>query len=213
MPFRLHVVRHAEGTHNPKHDTTIPDPPLTATGVEQSKQLDHGFKFKDTVGLIVTSPLRRTVQTTFYGFSSTLDSRYYKEGGVANGAKLVLGADAQAHSARPCDTGSEISVLKDELVELPWCELKVELDPVFPAKTGSYAPDMETLIARGERLRRGLEAQFLSIEGSDRPDLVLVTHGGMMRFVIGGNECVRPAQCRSFEVSFDDGNLIVEREI
>ncbi|KAJ5204287.1 uncharacterized protein N7498_005166 [Penicillium cinerascens] len=212
MPFRLHVVRHAEGTHNPKHDTTILDPPLTVTGVEQSKQLGHDFRFKDTVGLIITSPFRRTIQTTLHGFSSTLDSRYYKKSGVVNGARLILGADTQAHSARPCDTGSEISVLEDEFVELPWGELKVELDPVFPAKTGLYAPDRETLIARGERLRRGLEAQFVSIEGSDRPDLVLVTHGGMMRFVIGEAGGVGPAQCRSFEVSFDDGKLIVERE-
>jgi broad specificity phosphatase PhoE len=213
MPFRLHVVRHAEGTHNPKHDTTILDPPLTVTGVKQSNQLDHGFRFKDTVGLIITSPLRRTVQTTMHGFSSTLDCRYYQDSGVVSGARLVLSADAQAHSARPCDTGSEISVLEDMFVKLPWDEMKVYLDPVFPAKTGLYAPDMETLIARGERLRRDLEAQFVSIEGSDRPDLVLVTHGGMMRFVIGEDWGFGPAQCKSFEVSFDVGNLIVEREI
>ncbi|OQD73038.1 hypothetical protein PENDEC_c017G05160 [Penicillium decumbens] len=184
MPFRLHVVRHAEGTHNPKHDTTILDPPLTVTGVEQSKQLDYDFRFKDIVGLIISSPFRRNVQTTLYGSSSTLDSGYYKKSGVVNGARLILGADAQAYSARPCDTGSEISVLKDEFVELHWGELKVEFDPVFPVKTGLYAPDMETLIVRGEMLRRRLEALFISIEGSDRPDLMLVTHGGMMRFVI-----------------------------
>lgn len=114
----------------------------------------------------------------------------------------MLGTYTQAHSARPYDTGSEISILKDELIELPLGELKMELDPGFPAKTGLYTSDMETLIARGEKLRRGLEAQFVSIEGSNRSDLVLVTHGGMMRFFVGEDDDFGPAQCWSFRGFF-----------
>jgi hypothetical protein len=37
ISFRLHLIRHAEGTHNPAHVISILDPPLTPKGIEQSE--------------------------------------------------------------------------------------------------------------------------------------------------------------------------------
>ena len=123
MSFRLHLIRHAEGTHNPAHDTTILDPPLTEKGIEQCLKLCQDFPFKESVGLVMTSPLRRTLQTARLGFQHSIDERYYAQGsraGVQNGACLLLEPDVQAHSARPCDTGSDIAILRSEFYDLPW---------------------------------------------------------------------------------------------
>lgn len=211
MSFRLHLVRHAEGTHNPGHNTSILDPPLTEKGIEQCLKLCQDFPFKDSVGLVVTSPLRRTLQTARLGFQQTIDEKYYAQGsGVQNGACLLLEPDVQAHSARPCDTGSEISILRSEFYDLPWEIL--DLDPIFPAKEGLYASDSESLKLRGARIQRRLEHKFKELKDSGRPDIVVVTHGGFLSSVIGQEKTeVGQAKWKTFMVTFDeDSKIIVE---
>ena len=211
MSFRLHLVRHAEGTHNPGHDTTILDPPLTARGIEQSQELCRDFPYKDSVGLVFASPLRRTLQTASLGFRQSIDEKYYARGsgaGVRNGAKLVLEPDVQAHSARPCDTGSDISILRTEFYDLRWDIL--DLDPIFPKKEDLYADDSESLKLRGARLQHRLEEKFKELKDSSRPDIVVVTHGGFLKFVVG-NDKIRVGQAKweTFMVTFDEDSGIV----
>lgn len=206
MPFRLHIIRHAEGTHNPHHDTTIHDPELTPTGIHQSKDLSHDFPFKESVGLVITSPLRRTLQTSLIGLSTVLDKKYYTDSGVSNGAKLLIEPDVQAHSARPCDTGSEWGVLKNEFPALPWDIF--QLDEVFPQKVGRYAPERDILEERGRALQRKMEAFYKEMEGREdgRVDIAVVTHGGFVKFVAGGSKIMvpGPGKWESFLVEFDD---------
>lgn len=213
MPFRLHIVRHAEGTHNPHHDTTIHDPELTPTGTQQSADLSQDFPYKESVGLVLTSPLRRTLQTTLLGLCTVLDKKYYTDSGVSHGAKLILEPDVQAHSARPCDTGSEWSVLKTEFPALPWDEF--QLDAVFPQKVGRYAPEWEVLEERGRALQKKMEGFFKEMQGSDdgRVDVVVVTHGGFMKFVTGDSKImVGPGKWGSFLVEFDESSKLVVLE-
>ncbi|KAJ5709495.1 Histidine phosphatase superfamily clade-1 [Penicillium malachiteum] len=207
--FRLHIIRHAEGTHNPRHDTTILDPELTEAGLQQSKALCHDFPFKEDVGLVIASPLRRTLKTALLGFEGCLDKQFYaNKSGIEHGATLLLEPDVQAHSARPCDTGSEWSVLKSEFPDLPWDTM--ELDEVFPAKTGRYAPEREFLQQRGWDLQRRMKEQFLEMEGSQRKDIVVVTHGGYIKFVTGnGGLGVGQAKWASFNVTFDEEEKLV----
>lgn len=211
MSFRLHLVRHAEGTHNLGHDTTILDPPLTANGVEQSQSLCRDFPYHDSVGLVLASPLRRTLQTAHLGFQNSIDERFYAQdsgSGVSNGAELVLEPEVQAHSARPCDTGSEIAVLRSEFHDLPWETM--QLDTTFPEKTGLYAPDAESLRLRGARIQRQLKERFQELAGTNRPDIVVVTHGGFLRFVSGDDRIgIGQARWKTMMVTFDQNSGIV----
>ncbi|RDW57853.1 phosphoglycerate mutase family protein [Aspergillus mulundensis] len=207
MAFRLHVVRHAEAAHNPNHDTTILDPPLTAKGIHQCTNLNRSFRFKSEVGLVVASPLRRTIQTALLGFQDTLDTSYYAAGtgGVRGGAKFHLEADLQAHSDRNCDTGSTELVLRAEFPQLPWDTFG--LDPLFPKKDGLYAPDMESLRRRGLRVQRYLAEIFRELENTDRRDIVVVVHGGFMRFLgLGDNLTVEQGDWETFNVTFTEDN-------
>ncbi|KAL4734521.1 histidine phosphatase superfamily [Aspergillus similis] len=204
MGFRLHVIRHAEGTHNPNHDTTILDPPLTARGIEQATLLNRNFPFKNEVGLVIASPLRRTIQTALLGMRDTIDTGYYTDGtgGARDGAAFLLQADIQAHSDRRCDTGSTASILRSEFPHLPWETLG--LDPLFPAKDGLYAPDMESLRKRGLKIQQFLEERFKELEHTGRSDIVVVLHGGFIRFLGLGDELtVDQAGWKSFIVTFD----------
>ncbi|KAJ5085739.1 hypothetical protein N7532_010510 [Penicillium argentinense] len=169
MPY-LHLIRHAEATHNPNHDTTIPDPPLTATGIQQSKQLNEDFPYHKKVGLMITSPLRRAVQTALIGFESCLEGRYYDHDTVngdirSNTPKgervtLRLEPEIQAHSSRLCDTGSTPLVLQSEFPSLLWDEIELGR---FPAKEGDFVADMENLERRGGRVKDILRNEFQSL--------------------------------------------------
>ena len=215
MEFRLHTVRHAEGIHNPMHDHSIRDPPLTPKGIQQSEYLSQIFPFKQEVGLVITSPLRRTLQTTLFGFQQTLDEKYYSgtpEKGQSEGARLLLEPDVQAHSARPCDTGSNQEILQSEFPHLPWDELS--FDPLFPAKEGLYAKYPEALHQRGQRVHRLLEKEFNALAGDGRPDIVVVTHGGFMKYVILDDKMAfESAGWRSFLVEFDSSHNMSIREV
>lgn len=220
MVFRLHLIRHAEGTHNPNHDTTIPDPPLTETGIRQSKNLRDDFPYHANVGLVITSPLRRTLQTALLGFSSCLDGKYYNRPtstepnpSESTNAQLSLQPEVQAHSSRPCDTGSVPEILQSEFPDLPWSE--IDLD-IFPAKEGKFAPDAESLEQRGKRIQEILLREFRRLKGngtSGRGDIVVVSHGGFLRYISGYREGIPAAKWRSFFVEFDAEGKIVARPV
>ncbi|KAJ5647906.1 hypothetical protein N7490_004278 [Penicillium lividum] len=212
MPFRLHLIRHAEGTHNTGHDTTIHDPPLTENGVKQSEDLSQDFPFNERVGLVITSPLTRTLHTALLGFQKALDKKYYtNEPGVANGAKLILEPDVQPHSARPCDTGSDWSIVRARFPYLQW-EL-LDQDASFPGKKGRYAPEHEALEYRGHAVQAKLEEKFKELEGSDRPDIAVVTHGGFMKYVANDREVPDTAKCRTVLVTFDEESRLIAENI
>ncbi|CAG8048250.1 unnamed protein product [Penicillium olsonii] len=215
MSFRLHIIRHAQGTHNIAHDKTIPDPPLTEEGIQQSEDLCRDFPYKEKVGLVITSPLQRTLQTATVGFEQSIDQKYYSKSsgrGITGGARLSLEPDAQAHSSRPCDTGSDISVLQSRFPGLSWDTL--DMDSTFPAKKGIYATDAESLQLRGWRLQRRLEEYFTQLQNSERPDIVVLSHGGWLKYVIGQDVGVKAAKWKTFEVSFDeDSRIVVESSL
>ncbi|KAL2824281.1 hypothetical protein BDW59DRAFT_173005 [Aspergillus cavernicola] len=209
VAFVLALLLHwPKGTHNPTHNTSILDPPLTANGVEQYVTWSRDFTFKDSVGLVLTSPLRRTLQTAVIGFQGCLDGSNYgteadTQFGVSDHAQLSIEPDLQAHSARPCDKGSDISVLRSEFDYFPWDILAC--DPTFPSKECLYATDARTLEQRGLRVHRLLQQRFKELEGSSRSNIVVVTHGGFMNFITREKEMgFRPAMPRTFMVSFEE---------
>lgn len=150
----------------------------------------------------MTSSLRRTLQTALLGFQQSIDAKYYVQGsraGVRNGACLLLEPNSQAHSAWPCDSSSDIAILRSEFYDLPWEML--DLDPIFPAKEGLYTSDTENLELRGVRIRSRLEQKFKELKDSGRPDIVVVTHSGFLGFVIDQEKTeVGQAKWKSFIV-------------
>ena len=220
MSNRLHIVRHAEGVHNVGHNKNILDPELTAKGISQSQNLSRSFPYKEEVGLVITSPLRRTLQTTYEGFREVLDQKYFaaqgsgSSGGISNGARLLLDADVQAHSDRPCDTGSDISVLQAEFPETSFADLPAD----WHVKVGPYAGDRESVNRRAEKVRQRLIEQFKELEGREgglRRDIVIVSHGGMIGHLIENHKFrgVDEAGWKTFFVTQDDDGKVKLNEL
>jgi broad specificity phosphatase PhoE len=180
MGSKIFVIRHAESKHNVDKNLDQLDPGLTALGVQQAEQLGRTFPGPANVAVILTSPLRRALQTTLSAFPHVLDRSYYADGerGVDGGVKLVVDADAQERSALPCDTGSGRDVLEETFPGLDFSSLPED----WPLKDGPFAPDDEALRARARKLRRRL-ADLVASLADPKGNLVVVTHGVFMKFL------------------------------
>lgn len=182
MESKIFVIRHAESKHNVDKNLDQLDPGLTALGVEQAEQLGRTFPDPESVGVILTSPLRRAIQTTLSAFPHVLDRGYYLDDGhgrgVDGGATLLVDADAQERSDLPCDTGSGRDVLEEIFPGVDFSTLPDD----WPLKTGPFVPGDEALRDRARKLRRRLRELVASLE-EPRKNLVVVTHGVFMKFL------------------------------
>jgi broad specificity phosphatase PhoE len=215
----IHVIRHAQGIHNIGNDKTILDPELSLKGLQQARELHDTFPYKQNVGIILTSPLRRTLQTTIEGFSDIIDRAAFLHGksinGIENGVPLVLDPDLQAHSARPCDTGTDIASLQEFFHEVSFGKL----DKDWHIKEGVYASDEESLHKRARHVRRRLTEQFseLAKHSKDcnnyRRDIVIVSHGGFLTLLMQDKGFVVPeAKWKTFSVLLSPDDEITFEE-
>lgn len=216
----IHVIRHAEGVHNIDNDKSILDPDLSPKGLLQAKELRDDFPYKENVGMIITSPLRRTLRTAIEGFGDIIDRAAFLPGdsgkGAENGVPLVIDPALQAHSARPCDTGSDVAVLQQCFPEVSLAKV----DVAWHLKEGFYAPDDESLQKRARHVRQHLielfrELATLSEEGSNgrRQDIVIVSHGGFITLLMQDKEFGVPAaKWRSLNVLLSQDNEVTFEE-
>ena len=142
---------------------SLHDPSLTPYGEEQCRHLAQHFPYHKSVQLLVASPLRRTIYTTLLAF----------EPEVKRGLKIITLPEIQETSDTPCDTGSDIGVLKKEMADKP-----VDLSMVsegWNSKQGKWAPDAKAIEARAREARKWLKAR-------PEKEIVLVTHGGFLHY-------------------------------
>jgi hypothetical protein len=95
----------SQAYHNLKPENHyMPDPDLTQRGNQQAEKLRTTFPYHDVVDLVVSSPIRRALQTALLGFEEELN----------RGLKIMALPDLQETSSLPCDTGTDIKKLEKE---------------------------------------------------------------------------------------------------
>ncbi|KAJ4991707.1 phosphoglycerate mutase family protein [Stagonosporopsis vannaccii] len=204
MASIIYLVRHGESEHNVSKDMSQLDPLLTTLGYTQSSQLVSKFPNPERIAIVLSSPLRRAIQTSLAGFPHVLEKRYFdlsSEFGIENGVKLTLEPDLQERSALPCDTGSERHELEKDFPNLTL----EELGEGWQAKVGLYAADDDSVALRAARIRERLRHLDLTFRGKERKDIVVVTHGMFMKFLSGEGDIDLPkAGWKSYTISNDD---------
>jgi len=103
-PRVITLVRHGQAEHNATRNFLVHDPYLTPLGEAQCHELSKEFPSKPPVDLLVSSPLKRTIQTTLFGFKKQVES----------GVKVEILAELQESEELPCDTGSSRDDLEKE---------------------------------------------------------------------------------------------------
>ena len=167
----IYFTRHAQAAHNVADDYSIPDAPLTQLGREQSSRLNPLTQstIQQTAELVVSSPLRRPMQTMLEGYPN-LVKRLQNEG-----KPPLLLTIAQEINAYPCDTGSEPDNLMadKEFDSLDFSDVH----PHWTNKKGIYDP-----ANAAERAR--LCRQW--IRNRPEKEIVFVAHGDILRWITDG---------------------------
>lgn len=198
MPPTLILIRHAQALHNVSHKLPaphstpthmkepqanthpqqydIPDPPLSELGRFQCSELAQALQEKlpadlaSNIGLIVSSAMRRTCETTVLSLGAFL----------AKGVPTIAHAGWQENSSKPCDTGSPLPVIAAEFPQIDFSPV----DPIYPDKispaAAKYKFTRESLVARAQE---DLEELYR------RPEkvVVVVSHSGFMRQAVTGD--------------------------
>ncbi|PLN81393.1 histidine phosphatase superfamily [Aspergillus taichungensis] len=182
MPPTIHCIRHGQGFHNVGAGCyTIPDPRLTPAGESQCESLRKGAFFDQSkISLVVSSPMRRTLQTASLIFQTALTS-------TRKSQRIIALPDAQETTTDPSDIGSDPDMLRLIVKKENWpVDLSLVHDGWNHKKAGSrYSPSNDAIRARARDAQLFLRAKLreLVASGDDDAELVLVTHGGFLHYL------------------------------
>ncbi|KAK8864646.1 hypothetical protein IAR55_001896 [Kwoniella newhampshirensis] len=177
---RIHLTRHAQAEHNVDNDYTIADAPLTELGRKQSRELNEMTKngVQKTAELLVSSPLRRPMETMLLGYPN-LKERLDKAG-----KPVILLDTLQEVGPYPCDTPtSPISALSSSNNGIFSSLDFSTLSPTYASKKGIYAPERGS--ERARLVRKWLRDR-------DEGEIVVVAHGDILRYIVDGGQSSRP---------------------
>ncbi|KUJ22494.1 phosphoglycerate mutase-like protein [Mollisia scopiformis] len=181
------LIRHAEALHNVSQHYDLHDPALTDLGFgkqcdDLANHLQSELPLAQKIDLIVVSPMRRTIQTAQQGLGWLMK----------RGVPVILRAEWQENSAKPCDTGTAIPIMEKEWPQFDWSLV----DPEYPTKEGLYEWSRQGLTERGIAAKKWL---------SERPEKVIavVSHSGFLRVGITNGKLFENADYRIFDFGKD----------
>ncbi|CZR58477.1 uncharacterized protein PAC_08369 [Phialocephala subalpina] len=180
MDKRIYLVRHAQGEHNiaGPNSLYVPDAILTPHGHTQCQHLQEAFPNHASIEIVLSSPLRRAIQTAVHSFTPAI---------LRPEVKLLLVPLAQEISAKPCDVGHEREDLEKEMKrllsnegqELGFDAERIDysiLEEGWSSKKGLYEDSLQAVEARAAELRKWLWRR-------PEKEIVLVTHGAFLHYL------------------------------
>ncbi|KAJ4252393.1 hypothetical protein NW762_010991 [Fusarium torreyae] len=178
MPVTFHLVRHAQGFHNlSREHEKIQDPDLTDLGQRQCAALKASFPHHDKVTHFVTSPLKRALSTCLLGFAPPAE------------IPIIALAELKEVGDAPCDTGSNIELLKRDFPHF------LDLSYVPEAWTTVYdwvSWDVKLSQLKERAVKARLALQQLAQGLGENEHAVIVTHGAFLHFLTDDYYGVKP---------------------
>ncbi|KAK3315676.1 phosphoglycerate mutase family protein [Apodospora peruviana] len=199
-PTVIYLIRHAESDHNVTKDFSLRDPGLTDLGFAQASSASPGLPLP-SISVILASPLRRTIETTLAMFKPVIGE-----------ARLILDPNLQERSNLPCDTGSEVTNLKERF---PSSVDFSGLGEGWFAKEGAFTADDQAVAARAKVVRKRLYQLSKEVEGTGKgKSIAVVTHGVFMKFLTEDEGIDLPkAGWRAYTAVADEGGKDGEVEV
>ena len=150
------------------------DPGLTPGGIRDAKRFTALYRNLRSPTLVVTSPLRRCLQTSIHAFSKLIES---------GEVRVIANPDLQEVTTDLCDTGTPLDVLRKEFPQIQFPDdLFPDVWPrnptVCPVKDGTiYADTRPAIQARANRFQHWLKNDL------DDNEVIVLTHGSFAHFL------------------------------
>ncbi|RWA10424.1 hypothetical protein EKO27_g4682 [Xylaria grammica] len=187
MAPTIHIFRHAESRHNVELDGhAIRDPELTTHGVVDAAQKSCQFEPMPKVKKIISSPMRRAIQTAGLIFRPLIEEQ---------GMKIILYPDLQECSSQPSDTGSPPDELRAEF-GFAIDETHLSDGWWYKGASESYGGRSREIIAERARQAR-LFIRNVAKSLNDDDHIVVVTHSLFIPHLIENGPKFRNAEFRS----------------
>ncbi|KAI1131407.1 histidine phosphatase superfamily [Nemania abortiva] len=204
MPVTIDIVRHAESRHNVEHNgDALRDPSLTEAGTRQAVALGATFPYTTQVRRLISSPMRRAIQTGLLAFGSVVEEKHLE---------VVLVPELQEASARPSDTGSPPLELREEFANVLNLDF-LSHDWWHKDASSSYGSRDQGKVAEKARQAR-LYIRSVARTLNDGDHIVVVAHSGFIKHLIQGAPKFGNAEFRSCKfvdlLGHDEQALLVE---
>ena len=122
----IHLVRHAQGTHNVENDYKAAehtDAPLTKLGIKQCLTFSNEIaRNLNNIECIITSPMTRAIQTAQYCFDKQINK---------DQVPFIASEEWRETVNYLCDMRRETSYLREEFPKVDFEQLKYETDPIW----------------------------------------------------------------------------------
>ncbi|KAF2962800.1 hypothetical protein GQX73_g10772 [Xylaria multiplex] len=193
MPPTIHIMRHAESEHNvirPDGDN-IRDPDLTVPGRAYAQGVV--FPHMANVRVVISSPLRRAVDTALIVFGDLLQEQ---------NAKLVVIPELKEAGFRPSNTGSPAQELREEFgyaIQLGF------LRDGWWYREASHGVRVAEEVAERARQARVYVRQVANGLNDD-DHIVLVTHRGTVRHLVENAPRLKNVEFRSYRFANPAGD-------
>jgi len=150
----------------------IHDPGLTPRGKEEARQFPQLYEYHIKPTLVVSSPLRRCLQTTAIAFGPMIHS---------GELRALAHPGLQEISNDICDTGTPLDDLRREFPEIQF------RDELFPQDAWPRSDQFEksgTIYANKPTLLRRRAVEFREwLRDVEDTEIIVVTHGGFVHFL------------------------------
>ncbi|KAI0131215.1 histidine phosphatase superfamily [Daldinia grandis] len=177
MAPTIDIIRHAQASHN-IYGNHIRDAILTEDGAAECRLLKDTYPFGPMVTNVISSPLRRAIDTAILGVLPTIDGLI----------SIKLLPNLQEINSSPSSTG----LPKHSLAQQYDGDLAINTDDIdedwyHKDPSSPYAPQVRKVEARARAVRKHLRmlARMAIEAGKDDAHIVVVTHGEFAHWLTG----------------------------
>ncbi|KAI1104407.1 phosphoglycerate mutase-like protein [Jackrogersella minutella] len=168
MAPTIDIIRHAIAEHNVL-GSELPDPGITVTGRRQLAVMQTRYLWGDDVVSIVSSPLKRAVDTAVFGIIPL----------VKDGMRIDLIPELQEINATPSSTGTSARELLETYSYINFDASALGEEWYLKGPDTPFAPDVAKVERRARKVRGLLRriASRAAERGETDARIVVVTHG------------------------------------
>ncbi|KAI1090094.1 histidine phosphatase superfamily [Rostrohypoxylon terebratum] len=169
----IHIYRHAEGLHNVlARGGQIRDPYLTTLGLSQCAQIQRNT-LAELPDIIISSPLKRTIQTAVLCFTPAIDKR----------DKMVhLVPELSEIGYHPCNQVSDRVALEKEFGGMIDATRVPDKSPLLP---GNKAEFEKRAVAARAAIKKVIDDYRELHSHKGHLNVIVVTHGAFINYLIG----------------------------